>query len=168
MITNNKVYYVYLFREKKSEKVIYVGSSARPMERIKEHIQASEGRKKTNQPIYKYIADNNLKLIDDIEIVWVERVDNKEMALKLEADYFYKYKETVLNDRAAEDRTGSGNPKRRKVKCVNDGNIFETITECEKYYNKARTTINRVLSKEVEYTWVNNEKYTFEYVKRDV
>ena len=42
MLSSSKVYYIYLFREKKTGKVIYVGSSARPMERIKEHIQCAE------------------------------------------------------------------------------------------------------------------------------
>lgn len=164
MIKNSKVYYVYLFRVKENGNVIYVGSSVRPMERIKEHIQCSEGRKETKQPIYKYMQENNFKLIDDVEIVWVERVDNREKALKLEADYYYRYIDTVLNTRPSEDRRGGNNPKRRKVKCINDGLVFNSITECANYYKKGRTTINNVLTKEKEFTWVNGEKYHFEYV----
>lgn len=164
MLNNNKVYYVYLFRIKENKKVIYVGSSARPMERIKEHIQCAEGRKKSNQPIYKYMKDNNLKLIDDVEIVWVERVDDREKALKLEAEYYYKYKSTVLNTRAAEDKSGAGNPRKRKVKCLNDGNIFNTVSECARFYSKGRTTISNVLNNEKPYTWINEEKYYFEYI----
>lgn len=166
MLQSSKVYYIYLFREKESQKVIYVGSSARPMERIKEHIQVSEGRKESNQAIYKYMKSNNLELIKDVEIVWVERVGDKEEALKLEADYFYRYKETVLNDRPSEDRNGEYNPKRRKVKCLNDGKIFNTVTECALYYGKGRTTINNILKgyDNKRYTIINNEKYYFEYV----
>ena len=167
MLSSSRVYYIYLFREKNTGKVIYVGSSARPMERIKEHIQCAEFRKKTkynnHQKIYLYLRDNNLKLIKDVEIVWVERVEDKEESLRLEAEYFHKYKDTVLNDRPAEEMDGSNNPKRKKVVCVNTGEVFDTVTECANYYGKGRSTITRVLQKVAKHTYVNDEKYYFEY-----
>ena len=167
MLSSSKVYYIYLFREKKTGKVIYVGSSARPMQRIKEHIQCAEFRKKTrnnnHQKIYLYLRDNNLELIKDVEIVWVERVEDKEESLRLEAEYFYKYKDTVLNDRPAEDMNGNNNPRRRKIICVNTGEIFGSISECAKFYNKARSTISNVVLGEKPHTLINDEKYYFEY-----
>ena len=103
------------------------------------------------------------KNIKDIEIVWVERVEDKEESLRLEAEYFHKHKETVLNDRPAEEMDGGGNPRSRSVICLNDGKIFDTITECANYYGKGRSTITRVLQKVAKHTYVNDEKYYFEY-----
>lgn len=164
MRSKNLIYFVYLFREKITQKVIYVGSTSRPTERIKEHIQIAEGRKSNNQNIYKYLNENNLELFKDVEIVWVERVKEKELALKLEEEYYYKYQDTVLNDRPAEIRNGHYNPKRRKIKCLNDGKIFNSIIECAEYYGKKRTTINNVVAGQKKCTIINNEKYYFEYV----
>ena len=166
MKAKNEIYYVYFFREKRTGKVIYVGSSSRPMERIKEHMQCYEGRKKNNQEIYKYLKHNNLELLKDVEIVFAERVKEKHKALELESEYFFKYKETLLNQRPAEERNGSFNPKRRRVQCINDGMFFETITECAKYYKKGRTTMTKILSSKTnkQYTYVNGEKFYFKYV----
>lgn len=158
------MYLVYLFKEKKTGEIIYVGSSARPAERMKEHVQAIDGRKKCNMPLYKYINSKGLKLYKDIEVIWVDAAKDKESMYELEAQYYYKYRDTVKNDRPAEIRNGEFNPKRRKVKCLNDGRVFPTVMGCSQFYGKSRTQINRVLSHECEYTYINGEPYYFEYV----
>lgn len=167
----NKIYFVYLFRVKESQKIIYVGSTARPITRFKEHLEALEGKRKNNQKIYDYMNRNNYKLYSDVEIVLCERVKSREEMYKKEAEYYFKYKDTILNDRPAENINGDYNPKRKKVKCLNDGNIFQSISSCAKYYKKGRTTITRALNNykdnrgiNVNYTYVDGEKYYFEYV----
>ena len=163
------MYVVYLFREKKSGNVIYVGSSARPAERMKEHLQSLNGIK-PKMKIHNYMLNNGLKLYRDVEVVWVDCANNKaEMAL-LEEQYYYQYQATLLNDRPGENRYGWYNPKRRAIRCVNDGKVFNTISECGIYYGKARTTIQRTLSPDADYpyTWVSGEKYYFEYVNKKV
>ena len=162
------MYLVYLFKEKRTDKVIYVGSSARPAERMKEHIQVINGNRESDLPIYTYIRENRLRLYKDIEVIWVDSAENKEEMHKLEEQYYYKYIDTIKNERPAEIRKGVYNPRRRKVKCLNDGKIFATVSECASYYGKGRTTISNVLIKEKEYTWINNEKYYFEYVNETV
>lgn len=156
------MYLVYLFKEKNSNEVIYVGSSARPAERMKEHIQALNGKKNINN-IHKYMIENDLRLYKDVEVIWVDSAEGKDGMLELEEKYYYKYFDTIKNERPAEDRTGKYNPRKRKVKCLNDGMVFKTVTECSKYYKKGRTTISNVLIKEKAYTYVNGEKYYFEY-----
>lgn len=158
------MYTVYLFREKVTGKVIYVGSSARPSARMKEHLQILDERKPNNQKIYDYMRNNGLKFYKDVEVIWVDCADNKEEMYELEAQYYYKYQDTVMNDRPAEIRDGKYNPKRRKVRCINTGEIFNTVTECASYFHKGRNTITRVLNKVHEYTYINDEKYYFEYV----
>ena len=158
------MYIVYLFKEKSTDKVIYVGSSARPAERMKEHNLVIKGSKHSNQRIYDYIRDHGLKLYKDIEVVWVDCADSREEMYDLEATYYFKYKDTVMNDRPAEIRFGKYNPRTRKVRCLNDGRVFSTVTECARAYGKKRTTISNVVTNVKPYTWIDGEKYRFEYV----
>lgn len=157
------MYLVYLFKEKSNNEVIYVGSSSRPSARLKEHNHQLNGMKKPNN-IHKYMIEKGLKLYKDVSVEWVDCVDNKEEMLKLEEKYYYRYLKTIKNERPAEIRNGFYNPRKRKVKCINDGRIFKTVTDCAEYYGKGRTTIGNVCRKEKPYTWINEEKYFFEYV----
>lgn len=159
------MYLIYLFKEKETGKVIYVGCSSRPSERMKEHIQAAEKRKPTNMAIYKYMWEHDLEFYRDIEVVWTDCAETRDEGYALEEQYYWKYADTVLNDRPGENRNGSHNPKRRSVKCLNDGRVFKTVTECSEFYGKARTTVNSVVAGNKPYTWINGEKYYFEYLK---
>ena len=159
------MYIVYLFREKTTNSVIYGGSSARPIVRLKEHRQQLLGTKKQAR-IHRYMSEHNLKLYDDVSVEFVKECTNKEDMLKAEEIYYFKYIDTVLNERPGEDRNGSYNPRRRKVRCLNDGREFSTVSECALFYNKGRTTVSNVLNNEKPYTWVHNEKYYFEYVNQ--
>lgn len=140
------MYLVYLLKEKATDNVIYVGSSSRPCERMKEHLLALKGVKPSNQRIYSYMRENNLDFYKDVEIIWVDGANNRDEMLKLEAEYYELYKDTVLNDRPAEDRNGGFNPKRRAVKCLTDGREFKTVSECAKFYNMRRTTLSGILN----------------------
>ena len=139
------MYLVYLLKEKRSENVIYVGSSARPSARMKEHIATLKGKKPSNQKLYAYMRDNELEFYKDVEVIWVDCGNDKYEALELEEKYYYIYEDTLLNDRPAENRTGSFNPKRRVVKCLDDGKVFNTVSECASYYGLKRTTLSNVL-----------------------
>jgi predicted GIY-YIG superfamily endonuclease len=156
------MYLVYLFKEKRTGKIIYVGSSSRPAARLKEHRAQLMGHKRANN-IHKYMNENNLELYVDVEVIWVDCADDRKTMLELEEKYYFQYVDTIKNDRPGENRFGDYNPKRRKVRCSNDGKVFKTVTECARYYGKGRTTINGVLAKSKPYTWINGEKYYFEY-----
>lgn len=157
------MYMVYLFREKATNEVIYVGSSARPMPRLKEHRQQLNGSKRQCN-IHRYMNEKGLDLFQDVTVEFVYNAETKDEMLKMEEEYYYRYIDTIKNERPAENRKGSYNPRRRKVKCLNDSRVFMTVTECAKFYGKGRTTISNVLIKEKPYTWINDEKYYFEYV----
>lgn len=141
------MYLVYLLREKQTGKVIYVGSSARPAARMKEHVHSLNGKKKLSEhfPLYDYMREHSLRFYKDVVVEWVDVAKDKPSMLALEEQYYYQYKDTVLNDRPAEDRTGEFNPKRRIVKCLTDGKEFETVSACAEYYGYARTTLSCIL-----------------------
>lgn len=159
------MYIVYLFREKSTNSVIYVGSSSRPIVRLKEHRQQLSGAKKQGR-IHRYMCEHNLKLYDDVSVEFIKECKNKDDMFKWEEEYYFKYIDTLLNERPGEDRTGAYNPRRRKVRCLNDGREFKTVSDCALFYKKGRTTVSNVLNKEKPYTWINDEKYYFEYVSQ--
>lgn len=160
------MYLVYLFREKKSGKVIYVGSSARPAARMKEHVASAEGQKPSNMKLYGYMRDNNLKFYKDVEVVWVDRAENEKEMRDLEALYYYKYEETLLNDRPAEYRNGECNPKRKGVRCLDDGMEFNSVLQCSEYYGIPRTTLtNHLTGRRKKF---RNSNLRFEYIDRNV
>lgn len=162
------MYLNYLFKEKLTGKVIYVGSSARPSARMKEHIASLKMKKprSMNQNIYKYMRKMGFEFYKDVEVVWMDCSETKDDMLKKEEESYFKYFDTILNDRPGEITSGCYNPRRRNVICLNDGKTFKTVTECSEYYKKGRTTISNVLIKEKPYTYINNEKYYFEYVNK--
>ncbi|KIP23794.1 GIY-YIG catalytic domain protein [Bacillus thuringiensis serovar morrisoni] len=157
------MYLVYLFKEKSSGEIIYVGSTARPTARLKEHREQLEGRKRPNR-IHRYMRDEKLTLYKDVEVLWCDCARDKEEMLKLEEEYYYKYVKTIKNERPGENRKLFYNPRSRNVVCLNDGKEFRTVTECADHYKKGRTTISNVLIGEKPFTWINNKKHFFKYV----
>jgi predicted GIY-YIG superfamily endonuclease len=159
------MYVVYLFKEKRTENIIYVGSSARPAERLKEHQQALDG-KKPQSLVHKYMNENNLKLYRDVEVIFCDNGKDKDEMIKLEEEYYYKYLSPNLkNERAGENRHGWYNPKRRSVRCLNDNHEFKTVLECSYFYGIRRQNIHKVLSGLQNCTYKNGIAYKFEYVE---
>lgn len=157
------MYMVYLFREKETGEVIYVGSSARPMARLKEHRHQLSSDRKPNL-IHRYMIEKNLNLYDDVSVEFVYNASSREEMLKVEEKYYFENLKTIKNERPGEDKSGHYNPRKRKVICLNDGKVFKTVSECARHYKKGRTTINNVLTREKPHTFINGEKYIFEYV----
>lgn len=135
-------YFIYLFREKKTGKVIYVGSTKAIGKRLNEHRRAfrEEGRM---LPIHVYMKEQGLKLFDDVEVCIVEFLQNvsKEDALEVEARYYFKYRDTLKNVRPAEIRNGEYSARNKAVKCLNDEKEFLSIRQAAEYYKLNRTTI---------------------------
>lgn len=156
------MYAVYLFQEKKTGNIIYVGSTSRWSARMKEHQRALRDGKGSGA-IHKYMNANNLRLVDDVRILWEATADNAEDMLKLEEKYYYKYlpQGHLLNERPANDMRGGNNPKRRKTKCLNDGKLFETISEAARFYGIPRTSVDAVVHGRRSYTTHNGIKYIF-------
>lgn len=141
-------YLIYLFRVKTTGTVIYVGSTKQIGQRLNEHRRAF--REKNHElPIHTYMKAHNLKLFKDVEVCIVDYLENvsREKALELEAEYYYKYKDTIQNTRPAEIRNGEFAPRSKPVKCLNDGKCFVSIREASEYYGINRVTIMSHLNK---------------------
>ena len=141
-------YYIYLFRVKKTQQVIYVGSTKQIGARLNEHRRGFKDPKH-EMPIHTYMKENNLKLFDDVEVVIVEywSKTTKEHALEVEAEYYYKYKDTVKNTRPAEQRSGIFSSRNKPIKCLNDNKIYASIREASRTYDLDRITIANHLNK---------------------
>lgn len=137
-----KQYFIYLFRVKKTGEVIYVGSTRAIGQRLNEHRRAFSDSKH-ELPIHTYMKENGLKLFDDVEVCIVEYLPNvsKEKALQVEAEYYFRYKDTLKNVRPAEIRSGEFSSRNKPVKCLNDGKEFISIRNAADYYGVNRVTI---------------------------
>ena len=137
-----KQYFIYLFRVKSSGEVIYVGSTKSIGKRLNEHRRAF--REPAHElPIHAYMKQNNLELFHDVEVCIVEYLDDatKEEALKIEADYYYKYQDTIKNTRPAEIRDVEFSPRNIAVMFISDGKEFVSIRQAAEYYGVNRVTI---------------------------
>lgn len=141
------MYLVYLFQEKSTGNVIYVGSTSRMQARLKEHKRALTTGKGASR-IHRYMNSKNLKLVNDVRIIWEYSTDNMEDMLKHEESEYYKWLPAgnLMNERPGEDRNGSNNPKARAVRCLNDGRVFKTISSAARYYGITRHGIDDVIN----------------------
>ena len=159
------MYIVYEFIEKKTNKVIYVGSTARPCERIKEHKLALEG-KKPQANIHRYMNENNLKFYRDVIIAWVDYGDTILEGRLKEETLFYAHRDTVLNTRPGEDRKDGYNPRSKLIRCLEDNNTFTSTVEASKFYGVSRQKISKHLNGIRDYVSLDNgTKIHFECIK---
>ena len=164
MDTKNLQYYIYLFRVKKTQEVIYVGSTRNISTRINEHRRAFR-ELKHELPVHKYMIEKNLKLFTDVEVVIVEYLSgvSKQEALEVEAEYYYRYKDTLKNTRPGEIRSGIYAARNKPVRCLNDGQIFYSIRKAAEYYKITRNALMNHLNKGTRL----KSELIFEYVKDD-
>ena len=164
MEVKNLQYFIYLFRVKKTQEVIYVGSTRNISMRLNEHRRAFK-EPKHELPVHKYMIANGLELFSDVEVVIVEclRGVSKHEALEVEAEYFYRYKDTLKNTRPAELRAGIYAARNKPVRCVNDGQVFYSIRQAAEHYKTTRYSLMNHLNKGTRL----KSELVFEYVKDD-
>lgn len=121
-------YYIYLFKIKKTGRVIYVGSTWRIGNRINMHRRSMREPDRA-QPIHKYLHANNLELIRDVEIDIVDTVLGKENAMKLESKYYNKYKLSAINVWDAYDRSGENSPMNQALRTKDGKRYFKSERE---------------------------------------
>lgn len=121
-------YYIYLFKIKKTGRVIYVGSTWRIGNRINMHRRSMREPDRA-QPIHKYLHANNLELIRDVEIDIVDTVLGKENAMKLESKYYNKYKLSAVNVWDADDRSGENSPMNQALRTKDGKRYFKSERE---------------------------------------
>ena len=121
-------YYIYLFKIKKTGRVIYVGSTWRIGNRINMHRRSMREPDRA-QPIHKYLHANNLELIRDVEIDIVDTVLGKENAMNLESKYYNKYKLSAINVWDADDRSGENSPMNQALRTKDGKRYFKSERE---------------------------------------
>lgn len=144
----NRQYFIYLFRVKTTQEVIYVGSCKALAPRLNEH-RRSFREPKRSAPIHRYMIENNLELFRDVEVVIAEYLSDvsKEEALTVEAEYYFRYKDTLKNTRPAEIREGEYSVKNKPVRCLNDGRVFISIRKAADFYGIGRYSLMNHLNK---------------------
>lgn len=162
MEAKNLQYFIYLFRVKKTQEVIYVGSTRNIGTRLNEHRRAFR-EPKHELPIHKYMKKNNLELFADVEVVIVEYLSNvsRQEALEIEAGYYYRYKDTLKNTRPAEIRSGEYATRNKPIRCLTDGQVFYSIRKAAEYYGITRHALMNHLNKGTRL----KSELIFEYVK---
>ena len=160
----NQQYFIYLFRIKETQEIIYVGSCKQISARLNEH-RRSFREPERMAPIHKYMIENRLELFKDVEVVIVEYLDNatKQKALEVEEKYYYRYKNTLKNTRPAEIRSDVYSVRNKPVRCLNDGQVFLSIRKVAEHYGLSRQAVMNHLNKGCR---LKNE-LILEYVKED-
>ena len=140
------MYYVYVFRIKETQKVIYVGSTRMVGERLNGHRRAFREEKR-RQPIHRYMIANNLELLTDVEMAIIDYAENKDEALKKESYYYKKYEVTNVNVWDAEKRSGNNSPVRKPLKTPDEKLFFESQRKAAEYFGVSRYTINQMVKR---------------------
>ena len=131
------MYYIYIFRVKKDGKIIYVGSTRTIGSRLNEHRRGMREIER-EQPIHKYLKNNNLSLITDVEISVIDYAESKQQALEKESYYFNKYQKTLVNIWDAEDRTETNSPVRKPLVSADGKLSFASQREASRYFGISR------------------------------
>lgn len=140
------LYYIYIFRVKKTGAIIYVGSTRTIGSRINEHRRGMREVRRA-QPIHKYLKANDLELIKDVEIAIIDTATTKQEALEKESLYYKKYKVNSLNIWDAENRTGVNSPVRKPVMTKDGSKTFTSYRDAAEHLGVSRYQIKKMVDK---------------------
>ena len=136
-------YYIYLFKIKKTGKIIYVGSTWRIGNRINSH-RRSMREKDRAQPIHKYLNAKHLQLFKDVEIDIVDTVIGKKAAMKLESEYYHKYKLSSVNMWDANKRSKDNSPVRQPLMTKDHKRYFDSQRDAAEKLGVSRYFVNKM------------------------
>lgn len=141
--------FIYLFKEIKTGKIIYVGQTRYLGRRLTEHRKGINDIK-NHASIYLYMRENNLKLFTDVEVVIVDYTQDRQQAEKIEAELIDKYSDTVLNTVKYDTRKYNTDPRFKKVLCVDTGEIFWAVKPVLEKYNISRYFLDKAINNGTE------------------
>lgn len=127
--------YVYCIQENGNP--IYVGCTQNISKRIGEHIQNALRTNSKQQPIHKYMQEKGIENFEFKILRCHDFSDNNDL-FRTEAEYIHMFKtyQNWFNYNEGGNGTGENekNPNARRIRCVNDGEVFDTIQRaCFKY-----------------------------------
>ena len=129
------VFFVYLFEERKTKKIICVGMTKYVGRRMREH-KTDMLRKNNN--LYVYMRDNDLELFKNVDVKLVDFCKTREEAAQKESELIKKYHDTVKNLVTLDTRKYSTDPRYLKVKCLTTGELFYAVAPVIKKFNVSR------------------------------
>lgn len=138
--------FIYLFREIKTGKIIYVGQTKYIGRRLNEH-RASLADIHNHKGIYHYMRDNNLEFYRDVEICIVREVFGRDLASKIESEYIEKYKDTVQNIVTVDSRKYNTDPRLKKVRNVTTGEVFWAVQPVMEKYKISRYFLDKAIKR---------------------
>ena len=152
--------FIYLFKEIASSNIIYVGCTRYMGRRLTEH-KGAINDPKNYAGIYVYMRENNLKLFEDVEIVIVEYMQDREKAQLRETALIEQYAATVKNNVKYDTRKYITDPRFLKVQCTNTGTIYPCVKSVMEELNITRYKLDKAMK---EGKAINGN--TFIYVKK--
>lgn len=139
-------YYIYLFREIESQKVIYVGSTRTIGARINEHRRGFREEKR-RQPIHRYMLANHLELFKDVEIAIVDTANSKEEALQKETEYTERFKDSVANIWKGEEKSILNTTVRKPVSTPDGKQCYSSMREAADALGITRHQVYKLVEK---------------------
>lgn len=143
------VLYLYLFKEVKTGKVIYVGQTRFLGRRITEHIRALKDLR-NYAAIYVYMRNHNLEFFRDVEISIIFRGFDRAKMEALETEYINKYSTTVQNMIKVDTRKYNTDPRFKKVRCITTGEVFWAVNPVLEKYNISRYFLEKAIRNKTE------------------
>ena len=137
--------FIYLLREIKTNKIIYVGCTRYVGRRLTEH-KSSLLDEKNRAAIYMYMRENNLKFFVDVEFNIVDYIQDREQAQIIESQLIDKYKATALNTIKYDTRKYNTDPRFKKVRCVTTGEEFWAVQPVLEKYNVSRYLLDKAIT----------------------
>lgn len=138
------VLYLYLFKEVKTGKVIYVGQTRFLGRRITEHIRALKDLR-NYAAIYVYMRNHNLEFFRDVEISIIFRGFDRAEMEALETEYINKYSTTVQNMIKVDTRKYNTDTRFKKVRCITTGEVFWAVNPVLEKYNISRYFLEKAI-----------------------
>lgn len=139
------VLFLYLFKEIKSGKVIYVGQTRYLGRRFNEHLSSLKDLK-NHAAIYEYMRNNNLEFFRDVEISVIARCFDRTEIEALETEYINKYSDTIQNTVKIDTRKYNTDPRFKKVRNITTGEVFWAVQPVMEKYNVSRYLLEKAIN----------------------
>ena len=137
--------FIYLFKEIKTNKIIYVGCTRYVGRRLTEH-KTSLLDETNRASIYLYMRENNLQFFRDVEFTIVDYIQDRGQAQIIESQLIDKYKSTVLNTVKYDTRKYNTDPRFKKVRCITTGEEFWAVQPVLEKYKVSRYMLDKAIS----------------------
>lgn len=151
--------FIYVFKEIKTGKIIYVGQTRYLGRRLNEHRDSLKDTT-LHTSIYVYMREHQLEFFRDVEIDIVGYTQDIDEASKLESEFIKKYQDTVQNVVSYDTRKYNTDPRLRKIRCIETGDEYWAMKPVMEKYNISRYLLDKAIKNKTKIA-----NLTFEYIE---